>query len=249
MKKILLVLMGFTGLVSPALVFGQPTGPSFTPTADTVWATVGGVASVHNDLTNTTTGSLNLSWHVKATSFPADWAAPAALGICDASMCRGNTADTLLWNVALSAPGQTFSCPYPASTTSNLNLQLDLTAATTLGMHWLTVAVTDPATLYTKNVTWVINHVPVGVPSVANNANEMLIYPNPAHDEVNVVYDANADVKNIAIYNIIGKVMAIYKVNGPSANLNLENVPSGIYFVRLINSKGSVVLTKKFTKQ
>jgi len=78
---------------------------------------------------------------------------------------------------------------------------------------------------------------------------EVLLCPNPANDELNLVYDANADVKNIAAYNMMGTVMAIYKVDGPSANLNLEAMPSGIYFVRLSNSYGQEVPTKKFTKQ
>jgi hypothetical protein len=76
------------------------------------------------------------------------------------------------------------------------------------------------------------------------------LYPNPAHNEVNLVYNTTADIKNIAVYNIIGKVIAVYKVTeNNSANLNLENLPSGIYFARLINSQGNVVVTRKFTKQ
>ena len=41
----------------------------------------------------------------------------------------------------------------------------------------------------------------------------------------------------------------VYKVNGNSANMSLENMPGGIYFVRLVNSAGNIVATKKFTKQ
>ena len=80
-------------------------------------------------------------------------------------------------------------------------------------------------------------------------AEDFVLYPNPAYNELNVVYDASLDVKNIAVYNIIGKVMSVYKVSGTSANLNIENIPSGIYFLRLYNSTGSVILTRKFTRQ
>jgi hypothetical protein len=75
------------------------------------------------------------------------------------------------------------------------------------------------------------------------------LYPNPANSEVNVVYDEAADIKSIGIYNIIGKLMTVYKVSGKSANLNIENIPAGIYFVRLLNGQGQVVVTRKFTKQ
>ena len=102
---------------------------------------------------------------------------------------------------------------------------------------------------YTKNITFVVNRLPVSVPVVSTSESDVVMYPNPATSELNIVYNANLDVKNIAVYNIIGKVMTIYRVTGSSANLNLENIPSGIYFVRLLNAHGETVVTKKFSKQ
>ena len=126
----------------------------------------------------------------------------------------------------------------------------NLTAAVS-GTHWMNVTLTDFTSGsggYSKTITFVINHTALAVPNV-NKATEVNMYPNPAHDELNVVYDPSADVKTIAVYNIIGKVMSVYKVNGNSANLNTENMPSGIYFVRLMNSHGEAVVTRRFTKQ
>ena len=118
-----------------------------------------------------------------------------------------------------------------------------------IGTHYLVVRLTDTSTGYNKDVRYIITKAPTGVENVSNAAENVKLYPNPASNEINVVYDANADVKNIAVYNIIGKVVSVYKVAGPSANLNIENIPSGIYFVRLYNSNGNVVVTRKFTKQ
>ncbi|MFI5195872.1 MAG: T9SS type A sorting domain-containing protein [Chitinophagales bacterium] len=99
------------------------------------------------------------------------------------------------------------------------------------------------------NTTDSVIKAPAAVTNINNTENEIILYPNPARDELNVVYSPNADVKTIAVYNIIGKVIAVYKVTSAGANLNLENIPSGIYFVRLTNSHGDVVVTRKFTKQ
>ena len=93
------------------------------------------------------------------------------------------------------------------------------------------------------------NKVPTAVTNINNQESNILLYPNPAREELNVVFSATADIKTIAVYNIIGKVLVVYKVTGDSANMNLENIPSGIYFVRLTNSHGDVVVTRKFTKQ
>ena len=242
MKKILLGVMFSIGLASSAFVTAQ----TFTTAHDTVSTFVGGFANIHNNITNTTTGALGIQWRVIGSNFPADWLTVSALGICDACTCITNSSNAL-WNPGTST-GTTYSCTYAASATNDFHLQLDLTAATTVGTRWITVRINDVGSSTTKDITFVINKVPVSLPSVANNS-DMVIYPNPAHDELNVVFDASSDVKNIAIYNIIGKVMNVYKVSGSSANLNLENMPSGIYFVRLLNSTGNVVVTKKFTKQ
>jgi hypothetical protein len=89
-----------------------------------------------------------------------------------------------------------------------------------------------------------------GLPG-ARCTDDVTLYPNPAPgNELNIVYDQSADIKNIAVYNLIGKIVAVYKVTGNnSANLSLETLTPGIYFVRLFNSQGEVVLAKRFTRQ
>jgi hypothetical protein len=107
---------------------------------------------------------------------------------------------------------------------------------------------TATATCYDTTVTVSRNQVTTA--ALKQQQMEVVVYPNPATGEVNVLYDAKADIKSIAVYNLIGKLMTVYKTadNG-SANLNLENIPEGIYYVWLINSQGDVMATKKFTKQ
>lgn len=239
MKKILLGLLLSSGLLSSALSYGQ----SFTFAHDTVTSAVGGFTSIHNNITNTSSSGLTLSWRVIACDFPTDWLLPSVIGVCDACTCISNTSNQL-WNPSTSM-GNTYTCAgYAASATNDFHLQLDLTAATSGGTHFMTVQVTETGNP-PKYMTFMINRVPVGIPTVTNN--EMVVYPNPAHDELNVVF--SGDVKSLAVYNIIGKVMATYRVTGSSANISLENVPSGIYFLRLLNSQDNVVATKKFTKQ
>jgi hypothetical protein len=79
--------------------------------------------------------------------------------------------------------------------------------------------------------------------------NNISIYPNPARSEVNVLFDANADIRNIAVYNLIGKAVAVYRVSNGSAKLDIDNMPSGIYFMRFVDGNNHVVATRKFTHQ
>ena len=245
MKNFLLAVFCFIGVASPAIMHGQ----SFTVQypSDTVYATIVTTGTPANDITNITAVNDTLKWHVDSTNFPADWLTTTAFGICDDYVCRYNNFN-VIWNPATNS-GDTFTSVYYADSTGNFDLSLNLGSATSIGPYYITINVTGGAPGTSKNLTFIINRTPTGVPVVPNASSDVLLYPNPAADELNIVYDASADVKNIAVYNIIGKVMAVYKVTGPSANLNLEAMPAGIYFVRLANSYGQVVATKKFTKQ
>ncbi len=208
-------------------------------------------ATPHNDIKNLTGSNLVIRWHVIATDFPADWLTSVAFGICDNQLCRNNSSDAL-WNAGTSS-GPAYNSTYYSNSTHDsvglFDLTLDFSSATSSGTHYVTINLQEFGGSTSKNITFIINKIPTAIPTVSSSVSDVVLYPNPARSELNVVYDASADIKNIAVYNIIGKAMAIYKVSGPSANLNLEQMPAGIYFVQLVNSKGNVVVTKKFTKQ
>ncbi len=222
---------------------------TFTVVSDTVVCSLNSGGTPSDNITNTSaTGGLRIVWHVVTGDFPADWRTAACFGICDNNTCYGNDGGTALWNGSTPGPNH-YSMPYTYNTPGGFNLSLSYATVTT-GTHYITIELKDTSgATYTKNITFLVTKAPTSVPIVTNGEEKVMLYPNPATDELNVVYDANADVKNIAVYNIIGKVMNVYKVTGNSANLNLDNIPSGIYFVRLFNSNGNVVVTRKFTKQ
>jgi hypothetical protein len=107
------------------------------------------------------------------------------------------------------------------------------------------------ATSDTAQQPYAISGTATGTLPLLRCADDVIVYPNPAQgSDLNVVYDPAADIKRIAIYNLIGNVVAVYKVTGNnSANLNLDTLTPGIYFVRLYNTLGDVVVAKKFTRQ
>ena len=253
MKKILLALLIVSGglLASKA---GAQTA-TFTTASDTVYMTVVTSADSNDYITNITGSRLTIKWHVSALDpdFPASWIADTAFQICDDNLCRNNSGNDL-WNPSLGS-GPSLTAYYYANSahdsTEAFGYFPNLTAAVS-GTHWVNVTLTDftsGSAGYSKTITFVVNHTALAVPNV-NKATEVNMYPNPAHDELNVVYDPSADIKTIAVYSIIGKTMGVYKVSDPTgANLHIENIPSGIYFVRLMNSRGEAVVTRRFTKQ
>lgn len=184
---------------------------------------------------------MSLEWKVVATDFPNDW--KANTGICD---------NRSYYNVVgiWPAGAPIYSGNY-AHGWGDFHLQLNLATAVASGTHYITLRLSNyNAPSDSSTVTFIVTRPPLSAPNVVKSAENVTLYPNPARDEINVLYDAAADVKSIAVYNIIGRVVAVYKVtDNSSANLNLGNIQSGVYIARLINGNGEVVATQKFTRQ
>lgn len=102
----------------------------------------------------------------------------------------------------------------------------------------------------TRTLTFIGYKSTTGI-STINSSDDIILYPNPAREAVNVVYDDKAGVKTIAVFNMIGKLMGpVYKPssNG-SAKIDVDDMPTGIYFLRLMDGQGHVIATRRFTRQ
>ncbi|NCX94858.1 MAG: T9SS C-terminal target domain-containing protein [Chitinophagia bacterium] len=197
---------------------------------------------------------VSVRWYIKSCNFPSDWLATDP-GICDNNSCYNfASSGSGLWPGRRSyTTANCLSTGGGASRDFHMQITLDngTTHATTSGTYYCVAQMVNSGGSDSTTAVFAVTYNASS--SVTNTvikaSDEVSLYPNPAHDEVNLVYDANANVKFISIYSIIGKQMATFRVNNTSANLSLDNMPSGIYFARLINAHGEVVATRKFTKQ
>ncbi len=188
-------------------------------------------------------GSVILNWKVKATNFPADWL--NCTTICDNRSCYNWS---MLWVSGAGINKTSDAYGAGAGFIRDFHLGLDFDTVHSSGTYYLVLSLASGLTDTTQ--VYQVTYIPTAVPTIANAATEVQVYPNPTTNDINVVYSPAADIKTISVYSIIGKPMAIYKTTTDnSANLSLENVPAGIYFMRLINASGEVVTTRKFTKQ
>ncbi len=74
----------------------------------------------------------------------------------------------------------------------------------------------------------------------------LYVYPNPAHDQVTVnLSDLPIYNNTLSVMDITGsKVIPNMAVNGNSIKLNIENLKSGSYIVKVITADGTVVQNK-----
>ncbi|HRO42336.1 MAG TPA: T9SS type A sorting domain-containing protein [Flavipsychrobacter sp.] len=236
MKKFILsALLGFASLAVFAQSFVSQHG-------DTVSANYSsGFITVYNHLkSNIPNDSVYIKWRISSHNLPNNW---SLYGFCDNVTCYLPDA------AMLNGTSSQVSDPYNAGQWENFYAQFDGDNAPLGSSAWITVQAQDTVHLQSRTFTFIATKYATGVSTVVKSDDNIMLYPNPAKNNVNVVFDASLGVKNIAIYNLIGKAVKVFKVSGNSAKLEINEIPSGIYFVRLINAQGQIVATRKFTHQ
>lgn len=232
MKKVVLFTLVTIGLMT-SQVFAQ----TYSVAHDSVQSYSSGAVDVHNTITNTSSGQVTISWKVVGSDLSSGW---IVTGICDNQLCYP---DNILTNNATQNAN-----PINASEDLDLKVQFDGTNAMTSTSSWVSLKVWDKANpLSNTTITYIVNRVATGISTVTKIDDNILVYPNPASDYLNIRFDQNNGVKNIAVYNLIGRAVSVHKVTGNSAQLNVSNIPSGIYFVKLLDAQGRVIATRKFT--
>jgi len=232
MKKIILsALLGLASLSMYAQSF-------LTQNGDTVMVNYSGPSdiSIYNMVKSATPNDIYIKWRVIGHNIPTDWTFG---GLCDNITC---------WDADVLNGGNYISDGYGASY-EDFHAIFNGTNASMNSMAWIRVQLNDTVNMYSRTLTFVATKWAASVSNVSKGDADVSIYPNPAHNNVNVVFDANLGVKNIAVYNLIGKAVKVFKVNGNSAKLEISDTPAGIYFIRLINAQGQIVATRKFTRQ
>ena len=242
MKKTLLALFVFVGFIGESALAQNFTLPSMSSN-DTIAKSINpGLDKIYNKIRNVSSSPITVTWKVLAHDLPADWSntTDAEFGVCDNLQCYYNTNNAILGGTANNtlaiAPGGE----------SDFHVQINLDNAST-GTHYIKFNYTDGT--QTEDAVFLITKTPTNVSTITRTDDEIVIYPNPAKDFVNVLFNANAGVKTIAVHNMIGKLVNIYKVSANSARLETAELPAGVYFIRLQDAQGRVVGTRKFTRQ
>lgn len=92
-----------------------------------------------------------------------------------------------------------------------------------------------------------MNDFGTGVNSYENES-DVIVAPNPAVDQIRVsISNEQFQVSRCFILNINGQVVASENVEGNTFSMNVSNLSSGFYFLRLTDGKSNV--TTKFVKR
>ena len=73
------------------------------------------------------------------------------------------------------------------------------------------------------------------------------IYPNPAHDNITIETSFTLSQVQLSISNLDGKQLITRQITQPKTQIDISNLPNGVYFVRVTNDK--TIVTGKIIKQ
>jgi len=104
------------------------------------------------------------------------------------------------------------------------------------------VTSTKPIVVYGIEVSKFITD---GISDVQQNANHIVIYPNPAHNTL-YMQTHNLTVKNMEIYNLQGQSFPVYTHHDSELQIDISHLSSGIYILKM--NTPSAVLFSKFIK-
>ena len=111
------------------------------------------------------------------------------------------------------------------------------------GTHIITYTYTDiNACANTAQITMVVD-LCTGINAVSNTAS-FTVYPNPTNSSLTI--NTSVNYSSIQIVNMLGQFVFTKE---KSISLNVSSLPSGIYFIQLVDTKGSVIGKEKFVKE
>lgn len=179
--------------------------------------------------------------------------APEVVKILTVTDVVGLQQQTILWEQELNFTLEDSPIILAAASTSGLPVQFsssDETVATIMGN--LMTLHSEGLTIITasqpgnsqyapaSSVMKILNVQSVGIHDVDDN--NVVIFPNPAHDFVNVVSQQN--VRRIEILGMEGRIIDQYDVNDDHVTINTLNLLSGLYILRISLSSGEVFIRK-----
>lgn len=206
---------------------------TFSIPLDTTKAVIPATGYMYNNIKNISSGVISIDWQVVSHDFPPDW--QTTFAVCDNITCYYNGSNGTLMNANGTGAAPKTTDTFGAGRSSMFYVLMDLKNANP-GSHYVKMNMTDGST--SKDSWYFVSKWPTGVVTVDQSSKEFVAYPNPAGQEVNVLYSKASGVSKVELLSLYGQTIGQYQAGNEVTKINLENVSAGIYFVRLLNVQG-----------
>jgi hypothetical protein len=114
------------------------------------------------------------------------------------------------------------------STTFYKNQYYFLNGSDTVNVYW--VALSDSTLLS------------IGINELTTDINSIRIFPNPASDFITISLSKSfGDINRVEFINLVGQTV---KTSNQLSNINIGDLPIGLYFIQVINNRGIKMIVK-----
>ncbi len=88
---------------------------------------------------------------------------------------------------------------------------------------------------------------PTGINEIQDENDNTIIYPNPAKNSITVTTSLQAKDNILSIYNIQGQLVFTQPLLSNKADINIENLATGVYTIKISNTENTVI--KRLVKE
>ncbi|WP_170265148.1 T9SS type A sorting domain-containing protein [Salibacter halophilus] len=174
-----------------------------------------------------------VSWRTIENNLNSNW----DLQFCDYTTCYTNNFQPLIED------GDTATLPDGYNGSWYLGVDIgDLDGAFSvwkIEVNFIDFGVYDTLTWTTEDLT--------SSKSLSLNSRNVSIYPNPANDQLNLVFDdaSISEGMNYDLYSIVGRSVKNGVVNRTKTIIETSNLQSGVYILQVNSESGESVLHEK----
>jgi hypothetical protein len=154
-----------------------------------------------------------------------------------ASFCFGITTDTL--------SDATIGGVWSSSNTSiaTVGTSTGIVTGVSLGVVTITYTVGSNYVTMIDTVKWCEG----GVSLVGNKGNQIMMYPNPTSTQLTI--SSSDRITNVVITNMVGQMVYSQLYSAQQIQVNVADLPKGVYFVKVNCSLSGLTTTGKFVKE
>lgn len=194
---------------------------------------------MYNYALNETQAPLLIQWQILEQSYPSGW---STYGFCDNATCRIETSP------AITSGAEQSSLPIAVGDSCLLEPQVKVPVEADNGVGTIRVRVFTAN--WADTITYIINKTATGIAAISLNDTRVMLYPNPAADRLSVYMDKSLNAAYAEVYNIGGAHLARHHIAGKEvALLDISSLSAGLYQVRIVDDKGALITTRKFSRK
>lgn len=112
------------------------------------------------------------------------------------------------------------------------------------GIYSATYSFENCVSEFSNEIEYIINDI-----KNLNIKDQFIIFPNPSHKELNISYNEKMVGEiNIVVVDLYGQELNLLSLNSPNSKIDVEDLPSGTYLIKILDENNTLLAVKKWMK-